>query len=261
MTEIRILTADDILRAEDLPRELVEVPEWGGAVYVRGLTAWERSEFENEMFDLKNKRIKPGKKGRKAAEEGRHEDRHEAGTRPSPAMCMVNAHGDRLFNDQVEKRVASILFDHISTIAGVCRAWADEDEAGKVTNLIEILLPSTLALSIGELLHRMSARVFGVVGVLSDGAMGLQVMTFAPGWWRLWPTSRDAKKHKKPFNPATSCRITRRRGRSPEDHERILGHGGVMGREVDMGGSVGRPYRCESMSTVGTFHSPDAQCR
>ncbi len=32
------LTVDDIRAAEDLPREVVEVPEWGGTVVVQGLS-------------------------------------------------------------------------------------------------------------------------------------------------------------------------------------------------------------------------------
>lgn len=34
----RILTADEILAAQDLEERIVEVPEWGGAVKIRGLT-------------------------------------------------------------------------------------------------------------------------------------------------------------------------------------------------------------------------------
>lgn len=34
----RILSVDDILAADDLAEETVEVPEWGGAVKVKGLT-------------------------------------------------------------------------------------------------------------------------------------------------------------------------------------------------------------------------------
>jgi hypothetical protein len=37
-----------ILNADDLPRERVEVPEWGGHVFVRTLTGAERDSFENE---------------------------------------------------------------------------------------------------------------------------------------------------------------------------------------------------------------------
>lgn len=41
-----LLSRDTILAAEDLPRELVAVPEWGGEVYVRGLTALEADQIE-----------------------------------------------------------------------------------------------------------------------------------------------------------------------------------------------------------------------
>jgi len=44
-----MLTRAAILQADDLPREKVDVPEWGGFVFVRTLTAGERDEFESEM--------------------------------------------------------------------------------------------------------------------------------------------------------------------------------------------------------------------
>jgi hypothetical protein len=40
------LNRDQILKADDLPRETVAVPEWGGDVLVRGLNGTERDEFE-----------------------------------------------------------------------------------------------------------------------------------------------------------------------------------------------------------------------
>jgi hypothetical protein len=40
------LSRDQILGADDLKRELVEVPEWGGSVWVRTLTGDKRDEFE-----------------------------------------------------------------------------------------------------------------------------------------------------------------------------------------------------------------------
>ena len=39
---------DRILQADDLPREPVEVPEWGATVWVRTLTAAERERWEAE---------------------------------------------------------------------------------------------------------------------------------------------------------------------------------------------------------------------
>ena len=41
-----LLTRDAILNAQDLARERVEVPEWGGAVLVRALTGRERDAYE-----------------------------------------------------------------------------------------------------------------------------------------------------------------------------------------------------------------------
>ena len=61
------LSKADILAAEDLPRETVRVPEWGGDVLVRGLTGAQRDEFEasvvvgkgsNRDVNIKNLRAK-----------------------------------------------------------------------------------------------------------------------------------------------------------------------------------------------------------
>lgn len=45
----KYLTRDEILQAQDLPQEKVDVPEWGGEVLVRGLTGAERDAFEGDM--------------------------------------------------------------------------------------------------------------------------------------------------------------------------------------------------------------------
>jgi hypothetical protein len=42
----QLLTAAEILAADDLPREKVECPEWGGHLYIRTLTGKERDAFE-----------------------------------------------------------------------------------------------------------------------------------------------------------------------------------------------------------------------
>jgi hypothetical protein len=44
----RLLTKDDILAAEDRATEVVDVPEWGGAVTIRALSGTERDRFETE---------------------------------------------------------------------------------------------------------------------------------------------------------------------------------------------------------------------
>lgn len=41
-----MLTRDQILKADDLKKEEVSVPEWGGSVYIREISAGERLRFE-----------------------------------------------------------------------------------------------------------------------------------------------------------------------------------------------------------------------
>lgn len=47
-----VLDRSAILSADDLPREEVEVPEWGGTVYVRALSGDERDRWEASMIDV-----------------------------------------------------------------------------------------------------------------------------------------------------------------------------------------------------------------
>ena len=50
-----MLTRDQILKAKDLTKEKVEVPEWGGFVYVRVMTGRERDSFEQGLLLGKGK--------------------------------------------------------------------------------------------------------------------------------------------------------------------------------------------------------------
>lgn len=50
----KILSRDEILTAPDLPMERVEVPEWGGSVYVRTMTGAERDAWE--VNDVKRRK-------------------------------------------------------------------------------------------------------------------------------------------------------------------------------------------------------------
>ena len=44
------LTKDQILESNDLKNEAVEVPQWGGTVYVRTMNGVDRDAFENSMI-------------------------------------------------------------------------------------------------------------------------------------------------------------------------------------------------------------------
>lgn len=62
-----VLNRESILKVSDIRKELVPVPEWGGDVYVRSLTAAERDNFEaglirqlngKQTINLQNARAK-----------------------------------------------------------------------------------------------------------------------------------------------------------------------------------------------------------
>ncbi len=48
-----MLTRDQILKAKDLKKKKVEVPEWDGFVYVRVMTGKERDSFEQSIVQAK----------------------------------------------------------------------------------------------------------------------------------------------------------------------------------------------------------------
>lgn len=76
------LRREQILGADDRPRERVEVPEWGGHVYVRAMSGAERDAWEvglgagSETQNLANVRARLA------------------------ALCMVDEEGRRLFADE-----------------------------------------------------------------------------------------------------------------------------------------------------------------
>ncbi len=78
----KLLGRDAILAADDLPFEDVKVPEWGGTVRVRAITAGERDLFEQSVIA----------------------DRENMGFRAIRArmasLSIVDAKGDRLFTEE-----------------------------------------------------------------------------------------------------------------------------------------------------------------
>lgn len=72
-----LLNKEAILNANDIPNTIVEVPQWGGSVKVRGMTAGERDRFE-DMIRTR------GMGALRATLAG---------------MCIIDEDGKRLFND------------------------------------------------------------------------------------------------------------------------------------------------------------------
>lgn len=53
---MKILTKDEILQADDIRKEEVEVPEWGGSVWVKTMSGSERDRFEASIISAKGER-------------------------------------------------------------------------------------------------------------------------------------------------------------------------------------------------------------
>lgn len=83
-----LLNRDQILGADDLKREIVSVPEWGGEVLVSAVTGDARDELELQMFG-------PGKTP---------EQRLKSFRARIASLCIVDDSGNRLFTEaDVEK--------------------------------------------------------------------------------------------------------------------------------------------------------------
>jgi hypothetical protein len=84
----KALTAQAILKAEDLPKRRVEIPEWGGHVFVRELTGTERDEYEQRFVNVATGERRPNVPNMRAW---------------LVTMCAIDDKGKRLFvNAQVD---------------------------------------------------------------------------------------------------------------------------------------------------------------
>ena len=116
------LTKAKILEAQDLPREELDIPEWGGSVWVRTMTgcerdAWEQSIVSGGKTDLTNIRARMAVK------------------------VVVDEKGERLFDDAEAKqlgRKSAPALDRIFAVAqrlnGLSSADVDELEKNSGTS-------------------------------------------------------------------------------------------------------------------------------
>jgi hypothetical protein len=109
--EKRILTREAILEASDINVELVDVPEWGGAVYVRTMTGAERDAFEATMVEKRGKDFEVNLRNLRAK---------------LAAFTVVDEHGNRLFSEEdiqilAGKSAAALqrIFNVASRLSGV----------------------------------------------------------------------------------------------------------------------------------------------
>jgi len=120
----KLLSRDDIFRVVDVHTEIVDVPEWGGAVKVRGMTGRERDQYEQSMLVADKKgTLKP--------------DMTDARARLVVA-CAVNEDGSPLFADKGDVLMLSMksaaALDRVSSVASVLSGISDRDLEDLVKN-------------------------------------------------------------------------------------------------------------------------------
>lgn len=111
------LSAEDILAADDLPREEVPVPEWGGTVLVQGMSGTARDQFEAAMLNDKMNGISK----ERALENYRAR---------LAAACMVGEDGKRLFQGAAVKRLgekSAVALTRVVEVASRLSGLTDSD--------------------------------------------------------------------------------------------------------------------------------------
>jgi hypothetical protein len=107
-----MLNRDAILGSVDLPRELVEIPEWGGQLYVRTLNGTERDLFEASMQGKKNKLNLDNVRARFAV------------------LTICDESGTRLFTDHDAKALgekSAAALDKVFAVAQRLNGFSDAD--------------------------------------------------------------------------------------------------------------------------------------
>jgi hypothetical protein len=90
----KLLSRDEILGVEDLPVELIDVPEWGGQLRLRGPTVAELDEWDDSVTQRK---VEDGK-----VTITQDFKNHKA---KLVVKCLVDEDGDRLFIDEDAERL------------------------------------------------------------------------------------------------------------------------------------------------------------
>ena len=113
---MRTLNKDDILKADDLVTQVVNVKEWGGAVVVRTMTGAERDFFESSLFSDKGADKAANIKNLRAR---------------LLSLCLADEEGKRLFTDKECELLggkSSKVIDRLYTIAARLNAIGAVEE-------------------------------------------------------------------------------------------------------------------------------------
>jgi len=118
----KILSKQDILTANDIETKEVDVPEWGGTVFVRGLTGHERDKFESSIVTRIGKETKVEMENIRAK---------------LVSLCVVDEEGKKLFNEtdvgMLTKKSGAAL-DRVFSVAQKLSGIGEEDFKEMVKN-------------------------------------------------------------------------------------------------------------------------------
>lgn len=97
-----MLDRDSILNVVDLKPEVVEVPEWGGSLYIRMLTASERDKFEASCVGTGKKQNLSNIRARLVV------------------LCACDEAGERLFTDGDAEALGRKSAAAVDRVFGAC---------------------------------------------------------------------------------------------------------------------------------------------
>lgn len=124
-----LLSRDAILSASDIKSEDVSVPEWGGTVRVKGLTAAQRDVFESQVMTMRGKDVNVNMAGIRAL---------------MASMAIVDDEGKPLFSKADvkalgEKSGAALdrVFEVVTRLSGIGDDDVDELAGNSEADQIE----------------------------------------------------------------------------------------------------------------------------
>ncbi len=113
---MKILTRQDIVAAQDIETETVDVPEWNGAVIVRMMSGADRDRFEQSLTTVRA--------------DGRREANLTNMRSKLVAMCLIDEEGRALFGpdeiDDLAKKSAAAI-ERVFIVAQRLNGLAPDD--------------------------------------------------------------------------------------------------------------------------------------
>lgn len=118
-----LLTREDILEADDVPTDTVDVPEWGGEVRVQGLTGSARDKWESQL-------IRATEGTTKVKVDGQEQEMNLENQRAYlVALTVVDDDGERMFSLEDVKelgeksgRALDRVFEKAQELSGIDEA-------------------------------------------------------------------------------------------------------------------------------------------